>query len=65
LKKDAATTPFRKTYIYCSSPATGSFDQFAVNVRTDPSWQFFELKSGHDCMIIDPEGLSKLLLQTV
>ncbi len=65
LKTDAAANPARKSYIYCSSPATGSFDQFAAKLRNDPAWQFFELKSAHDCMIIDPEGLAKVLLQTV
>ena len=65
LMKDAAATAIPKTYIYCSSPATGSFDQFAAVVRNDPAWQFFEMKTGHDCMIIDPEGLAKVLLQTV
>ena len=53
-----------KTYIYCSSPATGSFDQFAAKVRGDPAWRFHELKTGHDAMILMPEALGEILLQT-
>lgn len=64
LTNEAAVNQLLKTYVYCSSPATGSFDQFAAKLRNDPAWQFFEMKTGHDCMIIDPEGLAKVLLQS-
>ena len=53
-----------KTFIYCSSPATGSFDHFAAKYRSDPAWRFHELKTGHDAMILVPEELIALLLQT-
>ena len=52
-----------KTFIYCSSPATGTFDQFAARYRSDPGWRFHELKTGHDSMILVPERLAALLLQ--
>ena len=63
LTNESAVRRLRKTYIYCSSPASGAFDQFAETLRNNPEWQFFEIKSGHDVMIIDPEGLAKILLQ--
>ena len=50
-----------KTFIYCSSPATGSFDQFAANYRHAPSWKFYELATGHDAMILMPERTAELL----
>jgi hypothetical protein len=50
-----------KTFIYCSSPATGSFDQFAAKYRNAPSWKFFELDTGHDAMILMPERVAELL----
>jgi pimeloyl-ACP methyl ester carboxylesterase len=53
-----------KTFIYCSSPATGSFDQFAAKYRDDPAWRFFELKTGHDAMILAPEDVAGILLQS-
>lgn len=53
-----------RTFIYCSSPATGSFDQFAAKYRGDPGWSFHELKTGHDAMILVPEKLAAILLQS-
>ena len=52
-----------RTFIYCSSPATGSFDQFAARFRNDPAWKFYELKTGHDAMILMPEQVADLLLK--
>ena len=52
-----------RTFIYCSSPATGTFDQFAAKYRNDPAWRFHELKTGHDAMILVPEDLAVILLQ--
>jgi pimeloyl-ACP methyl ester carboxylesterase len=50
-----------KTFVYCSSPATGSFDQFAERYRNDPAWSFFELHTGHDAMILMPERVAEIL----
>jgi len=50
-----------KTFVYCSSPATGSFDQFAAKYRDDPAWQFFQLETGHDAMILMPERVAEIL----
>jgi len=52
-----------RTFVYCSSPATGAFDQFAAKYRNDPAWRFHELKTGHDCMILVPEQVASVLLQ--
>lgn len=57
----ARTLP--RTFIYCSSPATGSFDQFAAKYRNDPAWRFFELRTGHDAMILVPDEVAAVLLQ--
>jgi pimeloyl-ACP methyl ester carboxylesterase len=61
LKNEAALTRLGKTFIYCSSPATGSFDQFAAKYRNDPKWEFHELKTGHDAMILMPERVAEIL----
>jgi pimeloyl-ACP methyl ester carboxylesterase len=63
LVNEAALLRLPKTFIYCSSPATGSFDQFAAKYRNAPDWKFFELKTGHDAMILMPEQLAELLLK--
>ena len=62
VNSSAAALP--KTFIYCSSPATGTFDQFAEKYRRDPAWRFHELKTGHDSMVLVPEQLAALLLQS-
>ena len=51
-----------KTFVYCSSPATGSFDAFAAKYRADPRWKFHELKTGHDAMILMPQAVARILL---
>jgi hypothetical protein len=50
-----------KTFVYCSSPATGSFDAFARKYRNDPAWRFHELQTGHDAMILMPEAVADIL----
>ena len=50
-----------KTFVYCSSPATGSFDGFAAKYRSDPAWRFHELKTGHDAMLLMPGEVSRIL----
>jgi pimeloyl-ACP methyl ester carboxylesterase len=56
-----AVSSIRKTFIYCSSPATGSFDQFAARYRNDPAWRFHELRTGHDAMLLMPEAVTRIL----
>ena len=58
----AKTPAMPKTFIYCSSPATGSFDQFAQKYRNDPAWRFHELQTGHDAMLLMPEAVTRILL---
>lgn len=52
-----------RTYVYCAKPPTGSFDQFAARARADPAWKFHQLDTGHDCMITDPQGVIRILLE--
>jgi pimeloyl-ACP methyl ester carboxylesterase len=61
IRLEGNTGRLPKTFIYCSSPATGSFDQFAAKYRNDPAWTFFELPTGHDAMILMPERVAELL----
>ena len=61
LQNEAALARIPKAFIYCSSPATGSFDQFALKFRNDPAWRFFELATGHDAMILAPQELARIL----
>jgi pimeloyl-ACP methyl ester carboxylesterase len=63
IRNPEGLTRLPKTYIYCSSPATGTFDAFAAKYRNDPAWRFHEMKTGHDAMILAPGELTALLLQ--
>jgi pimeloyl-ACP methyl ester carboxylesterase len=51
-----------RTYVYCSKPATGMFDQFAERLREDRKWTFHELKTGHDAMVTAPGDVAKILM---
>jgi len=64
LANEAALARLPRTFIYCSSPATGSFDHFAAKYRNDPAWRYLELKTGHDAMILVPDELAAILLQS-
>jgi len=64
LANEAALARVPKTFIYCSSPATGTFDPFAVKYRSAPGWRFYEIKTGHDAMILVPDELAAILLQS-
>jgi pimeloyl-ACP methyl ester carboxylesterase len=61
IRLEGNTERLPKTFIYCSSPATGSFDQFAARYRNAAGWTFFELPTGHDAMILMPERVAELL----
>ena len=51
-----------RTYVYCSKPATGVFDQFAERFRDDRKWRFHDVKTGHDAMVTAPGEIAKILM---
>ena len=58
----AAPAKIARTFIYCSKPASGVFDQFAERLRDDRKWRFHDVKTGHDAMVTAPGELAKILL---
>jgi len=50
------------TYISCQHPHS-LLEQFVDRIRLDRTWQFWEMTSGHDAMVVKPEKLSLLLLK--
>jgi len=52
----------KRTYVYCSKPAMGAFDQFAERLRDDRKWTFHDLKTGHDAMVTAPGDVAKILM---
>ena len=65
LANEGALRRIPKTFVHCTSPATGAFDQFAARYRADPAWRFFELKSGHDAMLLQPRAVADILLKNL
>ena len=50
-----------RTYIYCTGFGQSAFGPFAERARTDASWRYRELDTGHDAMITAPGELVDLL----
>lgn len=52
-----------RTFIHCTEgPIAPSFAPFAEQVRSNPTWSYHELATGHDAMITAPEELARLLV---
>jgi hypothetical protein len=61
----AAGAGLPRAYLACVDPASGSFGQFAAKVRNEPSWQFRELRAGHNAMVTTPQLLADALLELI
>jgi pimeloyl-ACP methyl ester carboxylesterase len=53
----------RKTYIRAKNYSNPGFDRAVAAVKSDPSWRFHDVPSGHDVMVDAPERLTELLLE--
>jgi pimeloyl-ACP methyl ester carboxylesterase len=54
----------KKTYLYCASPAIGSFDRYR-RLQEDRQWKYHELATGHDAMVTAAGEVARILLQTL
>lgn len=54
-------TQIPHVYIYCIHPHS-LLEQFVTAIRSDKSWQYYEITAGHDAMIVEPDKLSQVLL---
>jgi pimeloyl-ACP methyl ester carboxylesterase len=52
----------KRTYIYCSKPASGAFDTIAERLRDGRKWTFHDVKTGHDAMVTAPGEIAKILM---
>jgi pimeloyl-ACP methyl ester carboxylesterase len=57
-----ASADLARTYLYCSKPATGTYDQVAERIRDDRKWKFHDVKTGHDAMVTAPGEVAKILM---
>lgn len=57
----AASLP--RTFIYLNKPAMGTFDGFAKMAQNSKDWGYFEIETGHDAMVLEPQKLAELLIK--
>jgi len=50
------------TYIRCVQPVYHGMDPSGAYAKAQPGWQYLEIASGHDAMVIVPERLTEMLL---
>ncbi len=50
-------------YIRCTTPPLPFMAQFQETAEQHDGWDVYEMATGHDCMISDPEGLAEILLK--
>lgn len=53
----------RTAYIRCISPPMSIMDEYQKTAEQQPGWDVYEMATGHDCMISDPQGLADILLK--
>ena len=61
-KADAREKIARKTYIRALNFVSPVFDQTLARIKTAPGWKTYEVASGHDVMVDQPERLVEILL---
>ncbi len=61
--KNPAATALPRTFIYLSNPPMGTFEGFAKIARESSDWKYYELATGHDAMVLEPQKLSELFLK--
>ncbi len=53
----------KKTYVRAKGYDNPAFDQALERVRADKSWRTYEVPSGHDVMVDQPDRLTEILLE--
>jgi hypothetical protein len=49
------------TYVHCANPSYATLAPVRERVRQKPGWGWETLDTGHDAMVLDPDGLVALL----
>jgi pimeloyl-ACP methyl ester carboxylesterase len=60
---NAAAISMPRTFIYLKKPAMGNFDGFAKMAQSSKDWGYYEMETGHDAMVLEPQRLSELLMK--
>lgn len=72
---NSAAASLRRTYIYLTKPAMATteefqrgipgtvFEGFAKMAKSSKDWGYYELETGHDAMVLEPQKLAELLIK--
>lgn len=72
---NSASASLRRTYIYLTKPAMATteefkkglpgtvFEGFAKVAKSSKDWGYFEIETGHDAMVLEPQKLAELLMR--
>ncbi len=55
----------RKAYVLATGWDNAAFPMFAASVKDDPAWRYYEVASGHDVMLDDPDRLTEILEEMI
>ena len=50
-----------RTYIHCTRPSYEALEASRTWVKAQTGWRWLEIATGHDAMVVDPEGLTRML----
>jgi pimeloyl-ACP methyl ester carboxylesterase len=51
-----------RTYIHCTRPSYEALEASRTWVKAQSGWNWLDLPTGHDAMVVDPEGLTRMLV---
>ncbi len=55
----------RKAYVLATGWGNAAFPMFAATVKDAPDWCYYEVASGHDVMLDDPDRLAEILEEMI
>ncbi len=55
----------RKAYVLATGWGNAAFPMFAATVKDDPAWRYYEVATGHDVMLDDPDRLTEILEELI
>jgi pimeloyl-ACP methyl ester carboxylesterase len=61
--RHGGTEGLPRTYVAAAAPAYPPMRPIRERLRTDPTWRYLEIATGHDMMVSAPQVLCRLLLE--
>lgn len=61
--EEGGTDGLTRAFVHSVEPAYPPLGNLPLRIQADPSWDFHELRTGHDSMLTAPEALAELLIR--